>query len=80
MRIVKPNSSIMFDSNAVVLARLRAGLTQRELAEKLNVTSRSVQHWEYGTAFPTGPRLLGLAKVLGLSTSDLLYVDEEEAA
>ena len=30
-------------------ARLTAGLTQLELARRLGVTARAVQHWESGT-------------------------------
>lgn len=36
----------------VALARKRAGMTQRELADALGVTTRSIQHYESGAVVP----------------------------
>ena len=36
----------------VVGLRERAGLTQKEVANALHVSKRTIQHWEGGTAFP----------------------------
>lgn len=56
-------------------------LTQRELAEKLGVTDRSVSKWENGNCMPDMSLLVPLCKELDISVNDLLSgkkVDKEE--
>jgi phage repressor protein C with HTH and peptisase S24 domain len=45
-------------------ARRRAGLTQDQLAEALDVSRVAVSNWESGSGLPEGSRLKTLAKVL----------------
>lgn len=71
-------STVRFNTTALLLARLRAGLTQEQLARKLDVTMRTVQHWEAGSGVPSGANLLPLAELLELSTSELYVVDEPD--
>lgn len=53
--------------------RERRGLEQLELAEKLGYKSQStISKWESGTNLPTGKKLIALAKVLGVSTNEIL--------
>lgn len=47
-------------------------LTQKELAEKLGVTDRSVSKWENGICMPDMSLLAPLSKELGVSVNDLL--------
>jgi hypothetical protein len=47
-------------------ARLRAGLTQRELAEKVGTTQSSIARWEAGGARPSLETLSSLARSCGL--------------
>ncbi len=57
------------------------GWTQKELAEKLNVTDRSVSKWERGLNFPDMSMLEPLAKVLDTTVVHLLGIEnapEEE--
>ncbi len=51
--------------------RREAGLTQRELAEKLLVTDRAVSKWETGRAMPDSSIILDLCKILSISVNDL---------
>ncbi len=51
-------------------ARLRLGLRQAELAEKLGVSTRAVQAWEAWRSVPDGAHLAGLKEVLGLGELD----------
>src|SRR5437879_811760 len=44
--------------------RGRTGLTQRDLAERLGTTRRSIQDWESGAYYPTAERLQALILVL----------------
>lgn len=55
-------------------ARLRKakGLTQDELAEKVNVSSQAVSKWENDINMPDVGILLRLAEILGVTTDELL--------
>lgn len=56
------------------LAALRQekGLSQVELAERLNVTRQAISKWETGTAVPSIDNLIGLSRLYGISLDDLL--------
>lgn len=49
-----------------------AGLTQRQLADKLGVTDKAVSKWETGRGLPDISLLGPLAKALGVTTAELL--------
>lgn len=53
-------------------ARLRIGLSQRDLATKLGITPGAVGQWELGSVMPSGGRLGALAKALGVRADWLL--------
>ena len=57
-----------------LLARLRKerNMTQRELAEKLNITDKAVSKWERGLSCPDLTTLPALAEILDLSVEDLV--------
>lgn len=55
--------------------RKEKGLTQKELAEKLHVTDKTVSKWETGTHFPDITILEELAKTLEISVSELLGLE-----
>lgn len=48
------------------------GLTQTQLAEKLNITNRAVSKWETGKSIPDAAIMLDLCKILGISVNELL--------
>ena len=52
--------------------RKNAGLTQMQLAEKLNITDRAVSKWETGNAMPDSSIMLELCDILGISVNELL--------
>lgn len=52
--------------------RKRLGMTQMELAERLNITDRAVSKWETGRAMPDTSIMLSLTRELGISVNDLL--------
>ena len=52
--------------------RRLAGLTQMQLAEKMDVTDRAVSKWENGRAMPDSSIMLALCDVLGITVNDLL--------
>ena len=47
-------------------------LTQKDLANKLGVTDKAVSKWERGLSYPDIELLIPLAKILGVSTTELL--------
>ena len=53
-------------------ARLKAGLTQAELAEKVSVTARTIQNYEMGTRKPNSKIVAALAAALGTTVDYLL--------
>jgi transcriptional regulator with XRE-family HTH domain/DNA-directed RNA polymerase subunit RPC12/RpoP len=52
--------------------RKKAGLTQAQLAERLNITDRAVSKWETGKSLPDSSIMLELCGTLGISVNDLL--------
>ena len=58
--------------------RRKLGLSQEELASRLNVTRQAVSKWETGTSVPELETLVALAKVFGVTTDYLLSVEEPQ--
>ena len=52
--------------------RKKLGLTQRELAERLNVSVQAVSKWETGGGIPDVSALTPLARELHITTDELL--------
>lgn len=52
--------------------RKKAGLTQMQLADQLNITDRAVSKWETGKAMPDTSIMLELCGILGITVNDLL--------
>ena len=55
--------------------RKERGLTQKELAEKLYISDKTVSKWETGTHFPDIAILEDLAAALGISVVELLGLE-----
>lgn len=62
-----------------LIAELRKekGLTQAGLAEKLNISNRTVSKWENGDGYPDITILFDLANVLGVTVDELLKGETE---
>jgi len=54
--------------------RLKAGLSQRKLAELLGRGRNAISSWERGLTLPNVPRLLKMAKILG-TLAESLYAE-----
>ncbi len=52
--------------------RKMAGLTQMQLAEKLNITDRAISKWENGKSLPDSSIMLDLCDILSITVNDLL--------
>ena len=58
--------------------RKKKQLTQQELANKLDVTNRTVINWENGKYFPDYTLLLPLCEALDVSVNELLTGEEDK--
>ncbi len=56
----------------LVFYRKSAGMTQSELAEKLNYSDKSVSKWERAESLPDVVVLAHLAEILGVTVNDLI--------
>lgn len=52
--------------------RKEAGITQQELAEKLNVTAKAVSRWETGKGYPDVTILPEISKIFNVSVNEIL--------
>ena len=60
-------------------ARRTAGLTQADVATKLNVSRQAVSRWESGQSKPSTEKLLALGALYGVSIDQLLNTGNVEA-
>lgn len=56
----------------IAQCRKGRGLTQLQLADKLNITDRAISKWETGKAMPDSSIMLELCHVLHITVNDLL--------
>lgn len=52
--------------------RMQNGLTQKDLADKLHVTSQAVSRWEKGDVEPSIDTISNMAKIFNVSTDELI--------
>lgn len=58
--------------------RTKSGLSQEELAEKMNVSRQSISKWESANSIPSMDKIVELSKIYGVSTDYLLKDEMEE--
>ena len=56
----------------IAACRKNKGLTQMQLAEKLNITDRAISKWECGKTMPDSSIMIELSEILGISVNELL--------
>ena len=61
-------------------ARTARGMTQKQLAETLNITDRAVSKWERGLSAPDIALLEPLAEALGVTVLELIRGEHDESA
>lgn len=70
----------MILADKIIDLRKKAGLSQEELAEKLNVSRQAVSKWEGAQSTPDLARVLQLSELFGVSTDYLLKDDIDSSA
>ena len=68
----------MILADKIIALRKKAGWSQEELAEQMNVSRQSVSKWEGAQSMPDMEKILLLSKLFGVST-DYLLKDEIES-
>ena len=63
--------------NRIREIRKEKGLSQLELAKKLNVNQTAVSQWERGTTLPSASVLLKLSSILDTSSDYLLGISND---
>ena len=61
----------------ILALRKQAGLSQEQLAEKLEVSRQSVSNWENGLATPDTENVLRMSRLFGVS-ADRLFGEPED--
>ena len=69
----------MIFADKLIQLRKKAGWSQEELAEQMNVTRQSVSKWEGAQSVPDLEKIIHLSNLFGVST-DYLLKDEIENA
>ncbi|MGM9624095.1 MAG: helix-turn-helix domain-containing protein [Eubacteriales bacterium] len=70
----------MILADKIIFLRKKAGWSQEELAERLNVTRQSVSKWESAQSTPDLDRILELARLFDVSTDYLLKDEYDDTA
>ena len=65
-------------SSSIKKLREERGMTQDELAEKLNVTRQAVSNWETGKTQPDIETLTRLAEIFDVSVERIIYGSERK--
>jgi transcriptional regulator with XRE-family HTH domain len=61
--------------NFVALLRSKKNMTQKQLAEILNISDKAVSRWERGECYPEITQLPHIASVFGVTIDELLSCD-----
>lgn len=64
-----------FGANVQFLRKLKGGMTQEKLAERMGVSRQTVSKWEADEAYPEVPKLLELCEVFSCTLDALLRED-----
>ena len=62
--------------NIISENRKKLNITQRQLADKINVSDKQISKWETGVSYPDITMLNSLAKALEISVNELLESDD----
>ena len=55
-------------------ARVNAGFSQKEVADRLSVSNRTVCSWENGETYPSAEKIDALCKLYGVSYDNINFL------
>lgn len=72
--IIAAKKGVMYMKIAeqIVSQRMRLGMTQEELADRLEISRQSVSKWETGASIPDVEKLVKLAQLFGVTLDELV--------
>lgn len=62
----------------IAALRKEKNLSQKELAEKLNISNKTVSKWETGSGLPDLEMLIALSKIFNLSLEEFIGLDDRQ--
>jgi len=68
----KENNEMSFGQNLQFLRKMRKGMTQEDLAEKMGVSRQTISKWEIDSAFPEMEKAIALCNLFACSLDELL--------
>lgn len=60
-------------------ARVNAGLSQEQAAERLKITTSTLRSWEKGTTFPTVEKIRMLEDLYSVTYADIIFLPSNSA-
>lgn len=60
-------------------ARVNKGLTQREAAKELGISTKTLVNWENGKAFPNMVKVEQICGLYGVSVDNLVFLHSNNA-
>lgn len=63
----------------ISVLRKQCDMTQKQLAERLDVTDKAISRWETGRGYPDIDALLALSECFGITVNELLYGERIES-
>lgn len=70
----------MFDLGLIIKnLRNQSGLTQKQLAQKLNVTVTTIGRWEANYKIPSAEKLIELSKIFHVPLNYLIGIEKEKS-
>ncbi len=58
-------------------ARTNANLTQKQAANKLNVTRDTISNWETGKTYPDALKIKDIERVYNVTYNDIIFLPDD---
>ena len=58
-------------------ARVNAGYSQKDAADRLGVSNKTLGNWEKGITFPPANKILAICKLYGVSYDNLNFLPDD---
>lgn len=67
-------------ANKLINLRVHNKLSQKDLAEKLNLSDELIEAWEKGVKEPGASQLAQISKIFDISIDELLGIEEKQSS